>query len=282
MGLLRASARACPPAVRAVETSAVSSLLFLGTGPGAPVRGKFFSSCLLRTANASVLVDAGEPCSQRLVELGVSCAEIDAVLLTHGHSDHTAGLPMLLQSAWLAPRMKPLTICLPQELIAPLQSWLRAVYLPPELLGFPLEFRPWAAGREFSLAEGLDVSPFPTTHLQSLQQIIEPAAVDRFEIFGLSMNCSSQRVVFSSDLGAPDDLASALEEPCDVLVCELSHFTPEELFAFLRPRAIDLLVLNHLGTQHAGREEEIAAAARAALPDIREVVVPRDGALIEF
>lgn len=189
---------------------------------------------------------------------------------------------MLLQSAWLAPRRKPLTICLPQELIAPLQAWLRAVYLPPELLGFPLEFRPWAVGREVLLAEDLKVSPFPTTHLQGLRKIIEPAALDRFEIFGLSMNCASRRVVFSSDLGAPEDLAPVLEEPCDVLVCELSHFSPEDLFAFLRPRAIGLLVLNHLGTQYAGREEEIAGAARAALPDIREVVVPHDGALVDF
>jgi len=260
----------------------VNSLLFLGTGPGAPVRGKFFSSCLLRTGNASILVDAGEPCSQRLVELGVSCADIDAVLLTHGHSDHVGGFPMFLQSAWLAPRRKPLVVYLPQELIRPLEAWLRAVYLPPEFLGFPLEFLPWKAGRKVVLVDGVEVSPFPTTHLQGLRQIIEPAALERFEVFGLSIDCSSKRVVFSSDLGAPEDLAPALNEPCDMLVCEMSHFAPEEMFAFLRSRRIGTLVLNHLGPEFAGREEEVASAARAALPDIHEVIVPRDGATLEF
>lgn len=273
---------ACAPPDRKIDNLAVGSLRFLGTGPGVPVRGKYFSSCVLRTADACVLVDAGEPCSQRLAECGISPAEIDAVLLTHGHSDHTAGLPMLLQSAWLAPRRKPLAIYLPAELIAPLQAWLRAVYLPPELLGFALHFHAWKSGDVLDVAPGVKVAPFPTTHLEGLRRIIDPAAGDGFEIFGLAVGCENKRVVFSSDLGAPTDLAAPLAEPCDLLVCELSHFSPEELFAFLNGKAIDTLVLNHLASELAGREDEIAAAARRALPDVRLIEVPADGAEVRF
>ena len=277
-----ASTAACAGERAPLIKAAVSSLQFLGTGPGSPVRGKFFSSCLLRHESALVLVDAGEPCSQRLVEAGVSAADIDAVLLTHAHSDHTAGLPMLLQSAWLSPRKKPLSLFLPKELVKPLQAWLEAVYLPPSLLGFALSFHPWVAGHPATVAREVEVLPFPTTHLQSLRRVIEPSASDRFEIFALDVRCGDKRVVFSSDLGSPFDLEPALLSPCDVLVCELSHFAPGELFAFLDGKKIGTLVLNHLAPALAGSEAMVCAEAQKALPGLRRVVVPADGETVEF
>lgn len=246
------------------------------------MKGKCSSSCLLHASSAKVLIDAGEPCSLRLCDLGIPISDIDAVLITHGHSDHTAGLPMLVQAAWLEKRRRPLPVYMPAELIAPLRAWLDAVFLPEKLVGFPLIFHPWEAGRHEEIAPGVVVAPFPTTHLAGLRRIIEPGASHRFEIFGLDLQAGGQRVIFSSDLGTPQDLEAVLEQTCDVLVCELSHFTPDDLFGFLRGRAIGCLMLNHLAAGLAGREQEIAALARRELPDVPEIFVPRDGQTVEF
>jgi ribonuclease BN (tRNA processing enzyme) len=230
----------------------------------------------------SLLVDAGEPCSQRLVEEGIDVAQIDAVLITHGHSDHTGGLPMLLQSAWLALRTRPLPVYLPGELIAPLRAWLEAVYLPASLLGFPLEWRAWGKGEIVIPAPGVELSVFPTTHLDNLRKRLDPEAAGKFEVFGLDLRCAGRRIVFSSDLGSPADLLPVLTEPCDVLVCELSHFRPSELHAVLRGRPIGTLVFSHLAPELNGSEHEVVASAREALPQIGRILAVRDGERVEF
>ena len=81
-------------------------LTFLGTGTsqGIPVVGSNHPVCLsdnpkdkrlrvsvlLQWSDLSILIDCGPDFRQQI--LRTDCTEINAVLLTHEHSDHTAGL----------------------------------------------------------------------------------------------------------------------------------------------------------------------------------------------
>src|SRR5580693_8011302 len=146
--------------------SSMAEIFVVGSACGFPVSGRGHSSLLLSVLDRAVLIDAGEPCSRSLIEAEFPVNSIDAVLLTHGHADHTGGLPMLIQSLWISRRTKPLTILLPEELSGPLQQWLNAIYLGPDFIPFEIKFVGWETRSLFQLG-GLQIQPRETTHLKS-------------------------------------------------------------------------------------------------------------------
>ncbi len=60
--------------------------------------GSSGNAALLATENTRILVDAGlsmRELAKRLAAIGEDLRRIDAILITHEHSDHVAGLPVL-------------------------------------------------------------------------------------------------------------------------------------------------------------------------------------------
>ena len=170
----------------------MDALTFLGTGCGWPMRDRYHSSILLEESGQRWLLDAGEPCSHRLKALGVPLDTIDALFISHGHSDHLSGLPMLIQGAWLEGRRRPLPLYLPAELVTPIKGWLEAVYLPEKLIGFAIEYHAWepmngGAGGRWTGGR-LQVTVNPTTHLDGLRELIDPGAADRFRAYSMAFD----------------------------------------------------------------------------------------------
>ena len=100
----------------------------LGTGGPRPRPDRFGPSTLIEAGKQKLLIDAGRGATIRLYELGVSLGTIDALLLTHYHSDHTIGIPDLWLTGWLgsqyARRTKPFRVIGPtgaNELMSGLQ-----------------------------------------------------------------------------------------------------------------------------------------------------------------
>ena len=89
-------------------------LTLLGTGCPSVDHKRFGPSNLVSTKTTKILVDCGSGITQRLHELKVSSANIDALLFTHLHSDHAVDLYQLIISSWHSYRVKPWKIYGPQ------------------------------------------------------------------------------------------------------------------------------------------------------------------------
>ena len=83
------------------------NLTLLGTGCPSVDHKRFGPSNLVTTKKTKVLIDCGSGVTQRLEQANVSTAKIDAIFLTHLHSDHVMDLYQLIISSWHSYRIKP-------------------------------------------------------------------------------------------------------------------------------------------------------------------------------
>ncbi|RXH26287.1 ribonuclease Z [Bradyrhizobium nanningense] len=103
----------------------------LGTGVPIPRPDRFGPSTLIEAGDHTLLIDAGRGATMRLFQLGVPIGKLDALLLTHFHSDHTVGIPDLWLTGWLssyfANRRRPFNVIGPVG-TARLMHHLEAAY----------------------------------------------------------------------------------------------------------------------------------------------------------
>jgi len=83
----------------------------LGSG-GPELQDKRASSSYLvwQDGRARVLVDAGGGSALRFGQSGAQMSQLDVILFTHFHVDHSADFPALIKSSWFEDRNRPLPI----------------------------------------------------------------------------------------------------------------------------------------------------------------------------
>lgn len=92
------TAQGSPPTPVAQDEFRVT---LLGTGSPAPVMRRFGPGVLVQAGGKTLLIDCGRGTTQRLMQSGLRLGQVDALFLTHLHSDHIVGIPDLWLTGWL-------------------------------------------------------------------------------------------------------------------------------------------------------------------------------------
>lgn len=90
------------------------ALLGVKGGPAINPHGSMPTSHLLRMSGKTIVVDCGAGVALGIAKQGIALKQIDAVFITHLHSDHYLDLGPLLHSAWTAGLQHKLPVFAPK------------------------------------------------------------------------------------------------------------------------------------------------------------------------
>lgn len=165
--------------MKTVAPDAPFTLVFLGAGSAFTTPDYYQSNLLLRAANGKqMLIDCGSDARFSLAEWCAGDAartpHIDAVYISHLHSDHVGGLEWLAFKTYFTPGVARPTLFVAEELISPLwEHSLRAglACITDQVMQLSDYFVPVALlpGQPFRW-ENLRLTPFRTVHVDNPQR----------------------------------------------------------------------------------------------------------------
>lgn len=241
-------------------------LHILGCGDAFGSGGRNQSSYLVEADDRLFMLDCGPTALLALKRAGFEPCRLDAILISHLHGDHFAGLPFfLLDFIYRQPIKAPLTIAGPPGTAAKVRQLFSLMYggASTEAEQWPLKFQVLQPDDLTSVA-GIEVLPFRVPH-QS--QAISLA---------LKVSYQGKQILFSGDSLWTESFVEQARG-VDLFLCECSfyrqqpgmHVNYQALEADLKRLQCRQILLTHLGEDMLAHRDELL------------VPVAEDGMVIE-
>jgi ribonuclease BN (tRNA processing enzyme) len=247
----------------------------LGSG-GPELQDKRASSSYLiwQDGQARVLVDAGGGSALRFGESGAQMSQLDVVLFTHFHVDHSADFSALIKSSWFEERKRPLPIYGPPgndfmpattEFVADLFGARHGAYRYLSELLVPEEHSSYKMQPHNVLAGSTPVAVFRSgnlaVHAVNVIHGAVPALAWRVEVGG-------KIVVLSGDTNGEGQGLPRLAENTDLFIAHNAvpegaagierrlHMPPSRIGQISAEAHVKRLVLSHRMLRTLGNEEQ--------------------------
>ncbi len=192
------------------------SLLGVKGGPAIRPGSNMPSSTLIHINGKNLLVDTGLGVSRSICDLGVELHDIDAIFITHMHSDHYLELGPLIHTAWVSGRVKPIPIYGPKRLKyywrAFLESMVDDIALRIEDEG-RIDLEKLPAFFSFEDRQSLSLSNINIRVMRNLHPPIRDS-------FALCFECEHYSIVLSGDTAYMPEMIDFADQ-ADLLIHEV-------------------------------------------------------------
>jgi len=255
----------------AAELLDPSTITVVTCGTGSPIGGARAQACIAVFAGGRFLLfDAGDRAQISMEDLGLPVTDLDAVFLTHFHSDHMADLGEVISRSWILGRTTPLPVY-GGEAIDRVVYGFNLAYTPDE--GYRREHHGETVFAEYAVlpAEAWRIEPPGPEGSVVYDEdglVVRAFGVDYSPVepsLGYRVEYGGRSVAISGDTVATEGL-ERLAEGADVLVSEVMDkgWTLEAACAMERlGDARNSKIFRDIRTYHIG-VEELGTLARDA------------------
>ncbi len=202
------------------------------------------NSIYIGAKDTHLLIDAGLSCREtekRLTQIGVEPEKLDGILVSHEHSDHIKGIPLLSSKFNIPVFSNRLTAQKIKETVKPGSNK-------------KMQLKIFVGGSIFPI-KSLEIRPFSVFH-------------DAMDPVGFIITYANKKIAVATDLGFPSSLVKERLKHVQAIILE-SNYDPDMLKNSKRPWSLKQRIMGRQG--HLSNETASDLLSDATHTDLREI-----------